>query len=81
MSYVSGCNDKRHIPPLLIDFGVLSSGGNFAAVTCILAKERNGPKISFQCLLYPSTDFTFKREEKVVEPKQGGSALDLKAIK
>lgn len=32
-----------------------SSGGNFAAVLCILAKERGGPAIKKQALIYPVT--------------------------
>lgn len=32
-----------------------SAGGNMAAVVCILAKQRGGPKIAAQALLYPAT--------------------------
>lgn len=32
-----------------------SSGGNFAAVLCIMAKERGGPAIKKQALIYPVT--------------------------
>lgn len=35
------------------------AGGNLAAVTPIIAKERGGPSISFQILIYPITDFSF----------------------
>ncbi|CAO3663159.1 unnamed protein product [Umbelopsis vinacea] len=37
-----------------------------AGDSCILAKERNGPQVAFQCLLYPTTDFSFhhRREKK-----------------
>lgn len=43
-----------------------SAGGNLSTVSCILAKERNGPQVAFQCLLYPTTDFSFhhRREKK-----------------
>jgi acetyl esterase len=34
-----------------------SAGGNLAAVVCQLAKERRGPKIAFQALMYPTVDF------------------------
>jgi acetyl esterase len=37
-----------------------SAGGNLAAVVCLLAKARGGPKIAFQALFYPVTDFTFQ---------------------
>jgi acetyl esterase len=35
-----------------------SAGGNLAAVMCLLARDRGGPKISHQALLYPPTDMT-----------------------
>ncbi len=35
-----------------------SAGGNLSAVTCLLARDRGGPKISHQALLYPATDMT-----------------------
>lgn len=33
-----------------------SAGGNLTAVVALLAKERGGPRISFQALFYPVTD-------------------------
>jgi acetyl esterase len=36
-----------------------SAGGNLAAVTCLLARERQGPKINGQILVYPITDCDF----------------------
>ena len=33
-----------------------SSGGNLATVTCLLAKMRKGPRITFQVLIYPVTN-------------------------
>jgi acetyl esterase len=36
-----------------------SVGGNMAAAVTLLAKERGGPKIAFQVLLYPVTDADF----------------------
>ena len=35
-----------------------SAGGNLSAVVCQLARERGGPRISHQALLYPATDMT-----------------------
>jgi acetyl esterase/lipase len=35
-----------------------SAGGNLAAVTCLIARERGGPAISHQALTYPATDMT-----------------------
>lgn len=39
-----------------------SVGGNMSAVTCILAKERGGPKIQVQILLWPIVDHDFDTE-------------------
>lgn len=36
-----------------------SAGGNIAAAVTLLAKERKGPQIGFQLLLYPVTSATF----------------------
>jgi acetyl esterase len=33
-----------------------SAGGNLSAVVCQLAKERGGPRIAFQALIYPAVD-------------------------
>jgi len=33
-----------------------SAGANLAAVVCLMAKERGGPPIAFQALVYPVTD-------------------------
>lgn len=35
-----------------------SSGGNLSAVTCLVARDRGGPVISHQALIYPVTDMT-----------------------
>jgi acetyl esterase/lipase len=39
-----------------------SVGGNMAAVVALMAKDKNGPKISQQILLWPVTDADFSRE-------------------
>lgn len=36
-----------------------SAGGNLATVVCLLAKQRGGPRISAQALIYPATDSSF----------------------
>src|SRR5882757_10670850 len=38
-----------------------SAGGNIAAVTCQLARDRGGPKIAGQLLVCPVTDCSFDR--------------------
>lgn len=35
-----------------------SAGGNLSAVMCLLARDRGGPVITHQTLLYPATDLT-----------------------
>jgi acetyl esterase len=35
-----------------------SAGGNLSAVMCLLARDRGGPRIEHQALLYPPTDMT-----------------------
>ena len=35
-----------------------SAGGNLAAVTALMARDRSGPAIAFQGLIYPATDLT-----------------------
>ncbi len=39
-----------------------SVGGNMTAVLCLMAKDKGGPKIKFQLLLWPVTDADFSRE-------------------
>jgi len=39
-----------------------SVGGNMAAVVALMAKDRGGPKISFQLLFWPATDANFETE-------------------
>ena len=46
------------ILPDRIAVGGDSAGGNLAAVACLIAKERKGPRIAHQLLFYPSTGFT-----------------------
>lgn len=36
-----------------------SAGGNLAAAVCLLARDRGGPRLAFQLLLYPVTNFAF----------------------
>ncbi|HZN13388.1 MAG TPA: alpha/beta hydrolase [Acidimicrobiales bacterium] len=38
-----------------------SAGGNLAAVTPLLARDRGGPAIAFQLLVYPVTDLTMSQ--------------------
>lgn len=42
-----------------------SAGGNLAAVVTLMARDRGGPAICFQVLVYPVTDFNFNRPSYV----------------
>ncbi len=42
-----------------------SAGGNLAAVMALRARDRNGPKIALQVLIYPVTDADFSRASYV----------------
>jgi len=35
-----------------------SAGGTLAAVSCLVARDRGGPQVSHQALIYPATDMT-----------------------
>ncbi len=42
--------------PARLAVGGDSAGGNLAAVVCLMARDRGGPPIRFQLLIYPVTD-------------------------
>jgi acetyl esterase len=46
--------------PTRLAVGGDSAGGNLAAAVALLARERGGPKIGFQLLIYPVTDYNFE---------------------
>ncbi len=47
--------------PGRIAVGGDSAGGNLAAAVCLLARERGGPELRHQLLIYPVTDSDFER--------------------
>jgi acetyl esterase len=47
------------VDPTRVAVGGDSAGGNLAAVVCLMARERGGPPLAFQLLVYPVTDFRF----------------------
>jgi acetyl esterase len=49
------------LDPNRIAVGGDSAGGNLAAVTTLMARDRNGPAICFQLLIYPVTEAEFER--------------------
>jgi len=42
-----------------------SAGGNLSAVVSLLARERGGPKLVHQMLIYPVTDFSFETRSHI----------------
>lgn len=45
-----------------------SAGGNLSAVLCLLARDRGGPALSHQVLLYPATDMTVEHPATASTP-------------
>jgi acetyl esterase len=52
---------ELHVDPARIAVSGDSAGGNIAAVLCLMARDRNGPRVSQQVLIYPITDCDFDR--------------------
>jgi acetyl esterase len=48
---------KLELDPSRLAVGGSSAGGNLAAVTALLARERGGPQLAHQLLVYPITDY------------------------
>ncbi|KAH8547491.1 Alpha/Beta hydrolase protein [Umbelopsis sp. PMI_123] len=60
--------NRYNINPERIAVAGDSAGANLAIVTCILSRDRQGPKPKFQCLIYPNCDFTAKGPYKKSDP-------------
>jgi acetyl esterase len=45
-----------NVDPNRLAVGGDSAGGNLAAVVTLMARDRGGPKLAFQLLIYPATD-------------------------
>jgi len=64
--YAAACHVAERGAALGIDGARLavagdSAGGNLAAVVALLARERGGPRLRHQVLIYPVTDHDFER--------------------
>jgi acetyl esterase len=58
--YVADHGSELNLDPSRLVVLGDSVGGNMAAAVTLMAKERGGPKIAFQVLLYPVTDANFE---------------------
>ncbi len=54
--FISKNSGSLKINPAQIAVGGDSAGGNLAAAIALMAREADGPAISFQLLIYPATD-------------------------
>jgi acetyl esterase len=52
------------IDPSRLAVGGDSAGGNLAAVAALTARDRGGPRLRHQLLLYPATDFTISDDSQ-----------------
>jgi acetyl esterase len=59
------------IDPNRIAVGGDSAGGNLATVVALMARDRGGPSLKFQLLIYPVTDFTVHATESEREYGHG----------
>lgn len=57
--------DELGIDPQRLAVAGDSAGGNIAAALCLMTRDRGGPAISQQCLIYPITDCDLTRASYV----------------
>jgi len=56
LSWTASSASALGVDPNRVGVAGASSGGNLAAATALLARDRGGPSVAFQCLLYPTLD-------------------------
>jgi acetyl esterase len=57
VKYVASHEHQLGTDPNRIAIGGDSAGGNLAAVVALMSRDRGGPRITFQLLIYPMTDY------------------------
>lgn len=62
LQWIAGQSERLNLDTRRLALAGDSSGGNLAAVMAVLAKQRGGPAIKLQALLYPVTDCDFTRQ-------------------
>jgi len=55
-SWIANHGDQLGVDPTLVAIGGASAGGNLAAVVAHLARDKGGPALACQVLVYPATD-------------------------
>ena len=61
LNWVASNAEELHVDPRRIAVSGDSAGGNIAAALCLMTRDRGGPPIAFQALIYPITDCDFSR--------------------
>jgi acetyl esterase len=61
LNWVAQHATELQINPHKIAVSGDSAGGNIAAALCLMTRDRGGPAIAFQALIYPITDCDFER--------------------
>ena len=54
--YIAENHAALKVDPARIGVGGDSAGGNLAAVVALMARDRSGPPLAYQLLIYPATD-------------------------
>jgi acetyl esterase len=76
--WVSDQAAELKVDPARIAVGGASAGGNLAAAAALVARERGGPKITFQVLTVPVTELSSKAEShREFAENYGLSAADM----
>lgn len=65
--WVAANAERLGIDPQRISVGGDSAGGNLGAVISLLSRDRNGPRIALQALVYPVTDLSSFETPSYVE--------------
>ncbi len=74
LRYIEANAMEFDIDPNRIAVGGDSAGGNLAAVVALMARDTGAPKLSYQLLIYPMTDFAAATPSKIEFAK--GYVLD-----
>ena len=69
-NWVAQNSDAIQADPIRLAVGGDSAGGHLAAVVALMARDRRGPRIDLQILIYPITDCSFNTPS-YIENKEG----------